>query len=93
MEETKKPLMLAHQTAAQEGRKEKILMRHYNTKNRKMEWFRAVMTLILAAILCWGGIEIHMILHRPAEWKPAESFPMANAKISWEQTFHGGAWR
>lgn len=26
------------------------------------------------------------------KWQPDAEFPMANAHITWEQTYHAGAW-
>ncbi len=49
-----------------------------------------IVLIILAVLigLLWNALE------REPEynWEPATSFPIANAQISWEQTFHGGAW-
>ena len=49
-----------------------------------------ILMIILAIIigLAWNYIE-----SSEAEGqKPDAVYPMANAHISWEQTFHGGAW-
>ena len=49
-----------------------------------------VIMIILAIIigLAWNYLE-----SGEAEGqKPDVVYPMANAHISWEQTFHGGAW-
>ena len=48
-----------------------------------------VILLILAIVggLVWNTIEESKT--QPA-WQT--EYPMANANISWEQTFHGGAW-
>ena len=49
-----------------------------------------IVVIILAIIigLLWNYLE-----SGEAEGlKPDAVYPMANARISWEQTFHGGAW-
>lgn len=49
-----------------------------------------IIMIILAIIigLAWNYLE-----SGEAEGqKPDAVYPMANAHISWEQTFHGGAW-
>ena len=49
-----------------------------------------ILMIILAIIigLLWNYLE-----SGEAEGqKPDTVYPMANAHISWEQTFHGGAW-
>lgn len=49
-----------------------------------------IVVIILAIIigLLWNYLE-----NGEAEGqKPDAIYPMANAHISWEQTFHGGAW-
>lgn len=49
-----------------------------------------ILMIILAIIigLLWNYLE-----SGEAEGqKPDAVYPMANAHISWEQTFHGGAW-
>lgn len=49
-----------------------------------------ILMIILAIIigLAWNYLEIG----EAEGQKPDAVYPMANAHISWEQTFHGGAW-
>lgn len=49
-----------------------------------------ILIIILAVIigLLWNYLESG----EAEEQKPDAVYPMANAHISWEQTFHGGAW-
>lgn len=49
-----------------------------------------IVVIILAVIigLAWNYLESS----EAEELKPDVVYPMANAHISWEQTFHGGAW-
>ena len=55
--------------------------------------FALIMTIILALIIIAGVLEVCGVFDGPEVniWKPTESYPMANAKISWWQTFHPGA--
>ena len=49
-----------------------------------------IIMIILAIII---GIAWNYLESGEAEGqKPDTVYPMANAHISWEQTFHGGAW-
>ena len=44
----------------------------------------------IIAGLIWAGIENN---NQAPEWPAAvTTHPLANAHISWEQSFHGGAW-
>ena len=48
------------------------------------------MPMIIALAVLAGMIALNVAVKKP---EPAgEAYPMANAKISWGQTFHGGAW-
>ncbi len=49
-----------------------------------------ILMIILAIIigLAWNYIESG----EAEAQKPDAVYPMANAHISWEQTYHGGAW-
>lgn len=49
-----------------------------------------IVLMILAIIigLAWNYLESD----EAEGQKPDAVYPMANAHISWEQTFHGGAW-
>ena len=49
-----------------------------------------IVVIILAIIigLLWNYLESG----ETEGQKPDAVYPMANAHISWEQTFHGGAW-
>ena len=49
-----------------------------------------VIMIVLAIVigLVWNALEDNSA----PKWEPVGSYPIANAHISWEQTFHGGAW-
>ena len=62
--------------------------KHYIKKETKGQIIFIIFLLIaIAAGLIWNAIEES---NQPPAWQT--SYPMANANISWEQTFHGGAW-
>ena len=61
------------------------------TKERKGQIIFIVLILLAIVIgLAWNYLDAQ---NSVPEW-PGEvtTYPMANANISWEQTFHSGAW-
>lgn len=63
----------------------------YTTAERKRKEFAAVMLLIMIILIVWMVLELCGILHKQT-WQPDIEYPMANAKISWEQSFRPGGW-
>ena len=58
------------------------------TKERKGQIiFIALILLAVAIGLLWNTLEQNEV-----QTKPDVSYPMTNVNISWEQTFHSGAW-
>ena len=58
------------------------------TKERKGQIiFIALIMLAVAIGLLWNELE-----QTEVQTKPDVSYPMTNVNISWEQTFHSGAW-
>jgi len=58
------------------------------TKERKGQIIFIVLILLAVAIgLLWNELE-----QTEVQTKPDVSYPMTNVNISWEQTFHSGAW-
>ena len=58
------------------------------TKERKGQIIFIVLILLAVAIgLLWNTLE-----QTEVQTKPDVSYPMTNVNISWEQTFHSGAW-
>ena len=58
------------------------------TKERKGQILFIVMILLAIVIgLVWNELE-----QTEVQTKPDVSYPMTNVNISWEQTFHSGAW-
>ena len=55
--------------------------------------FALIMTIILILIMAAGVMEVCGVFYKPTEpeWKPTVIYPMANANISWLQTYHPGA--
>ena len=49
--------------------------------------FIALILLAVAIGLLWNTLE-----QTEVQTKPDVSYPMTNVNISWEQTFHSGAW-
>ena len=58
------------------------------TKERKGQILFIVLILLAIVIgLVWNELE-----QTEVQTKPDVSYPMTNVNISWEQTFHSGAW-
>lgn len=58
------------------------------TKERKGQIIFIVLILLAIVIgLVWNELE-----QTEVQIKPDVSYPMTNVNISWEQTFHSGAW-
>ena len=54
--------------------------------SRKAFWI--FFSVLAAVIIALAGM--NLALNSEKTWD--ESFPMANARVSWEQTFRAGAW-
>ena len=63
--------------------------RKYNTFEKERKVFAALMAFVIIIIISWGILEACGVFDGPV-WKPCGEYPMANANISWEQTFHPG---
>ena len=64
-------------------------MSKYIKKERQGSIIFIVMIILAIIIgLAWNYLESGEAVGQ----KPDAVYPMANAHISWEQTFHGGAW-
>ena len=46
------------------------------------------MIAILAVFVVWAVLTLCGVFEKPT-WEPDVSYPMANANISWDQTFYG----
>ena len=58
-------------------------------KNERKGQILFIICILLAIII---GIIWNVIEEDSRAVKPDMTFPMTNVNISWEQTFHGGAW-
>ena len=58
----------------------------YITKNIKKR-----VPMILALMLLAGMVALNVFVKEP-ELEPDGVFPMANAKVNWEDTYHPGPW-
>ena len=64
--------------------------KYYIKKETKGQVLCIVLLIIAVAIgLAWSALEAR---NDPPAWEPTETYPMANTNISWNQTFHPGAW-
>ena len=55
--------------------------------------FAVVMLIILVLIMTAGVLSVCGVFDSNIpEWRPDGIYPMANANISWEQSFHSGPW-
>ena len=50
--------------------------------------FIAAIILAIVIGLLWNALEDSSA----QKWEPVGSYPIANAHISWEQSFHSGPW-
>lgn len=52
------------------------------------------MAVITLSIIAFGVCDLIDIVREreQAAWRPTEVYPMANAHVSWNQTYYGGAW-
>ena len=64
---------------------------HYNTKRHSTTRGRTILMVVLAVITIANAV---FLLNRAEEarnrWEPDVEYPMANANISWEQTYYPG---
>ena len=61
----------------------------YSTHKGEKIVLAVVITALLAMIGAWIALEK---AEAQKGWQPEGSYPMVNANISWQQTFHSGAW-
>ena len=60
-----------------------------------MKWQKflaIIMILSLLALLVVFTVEVVKLFYPPITWEPTEVYPMANANITWEQTYSAGSW-
>ena len=64
--------------------------RKYTTKKHERKVFATVMAVIVIILLGWLVYEVCDVLNAPV--RPDTEHPLVNSNISWEQTWHKGAW-
>ena len=63
----------------------------YNTKRHTQTRGRTILLVILAALtIANAAILLNKAEERRNRWEPDVEYPMANAHISWEQTYYPG---
>lgn len=63
--------------------------KNYSTIDHERKVFAGVMIVIVVLLLALFILEACGVFDAYI-WKPVEEFPIANANISWEQTFYPG---
>ena len=63
--------------------------RKYTTEQRERKVFAVLMAFIVIIIISWGILEACGVFDEPV-WKPVGEYPIANAHISWDQTYYPG---
>ena len=62
----------------------------YTTEQKERKAFAVVMALIVLALIALLVLEVCGVFEE-SPWQPVTEFPMANAHITWSQTFYGGS--
>ena len=60
-----------------------------------MKWNKLIaiiMMIIVLGLLVVFTVEVVKLFYPPVTWEATEVYPMANAHITWDQTYHSGAW-
>ena len=61
----------------------------YSTKKNRSTRARAILLCVLATVTIIHGVMVLEKADARNRWEPDCEFPMANANISWDQTFYG----
>ena len=62
----------------------------YSTRKKNNARTRALLLCALAVLTIIHGVMVLENADARTRWEPDVEYPMANAHISWEQTFYGG---
>ena len=62
-----------------------------STKNYITSELKKRVPMFIALLILAGMIALNVAVPEPV-LEPDSVYPMANSRISWEQTFHAGAW-
>lgn len=87
--------MLAHHTASAPSGAERCVSdmrnyKHYTRYDRESKAFTVVAVIVLLGLIAFFALTMAGMFDEPL-WKPDGSYPIVNANVSWQQTFHGGA--
>lgn len=63
--------------------------RHYIKESTKKKYLAFVIIALLGAVLLYAVMEYAMT---PPHYEPDIYIPLPNSNVSWEQSFHPGAW-
>lgn len=63
--------------------------KHYTRYGKESKVFAAVVLVVFLLLIVFCILTLLGMFDEPL-WKPVASYPMANANISWMQSFHGG---
>ena len=66
-------------------------IRKYSTFEKERKVFAAVMLVILACLVALFVLELTGEFERQ-EYQHQTEYPIANANVSWLQTYYGGTW-
>ncbi len=62
-----------------------------STKNYSISGIKKRVPMIISLIVLAGMIALNVCVKEPV-LEPDTVHPFANARVSWEQTFHAGSW-
>lgn len=62
-----------------------------STKNYSTSQMKNRVPMVIALLILAGMIALNVAAPEPV-LEPDSVYPMANSQISWEQTYHAGAW-
>lgn len=86
--------MLAHhptgRPTGQKGVSEMRNYKQYTRNNGNSKGFAVIAVIIMLAMVALIVLQLCGMFEEPL-WKPDISYPLVNSQVSWEQTFHGGA--
>lgn len=67
-------------------------MGKYTRHDNESKVFAVVALFVLLCLLALVILQVCGVFDEPL-WRPVAEYPMANAHISWQQTFRAGAFR
>lgn len=64
--------------------------KNYIKREKESKVYTVIACLIMIAIIVLVVLQFCGIFTEPL-WEPDGSYPLVNANVSWQQTYHGGA--